>query len=102
VREKSWKAWQALRVFTFYKAYLILVNAQLHNVILTIHFQGVNWHIFYLPGIQTLPAGSRAKPSTHRMGDELLNTPRVPGHAQVHSWGALTVASSAKCTRSEK
>lgn len=31
-------------------------------------------------GNLTAPAGSRATPSIHRMGDKLLNTPLVPSH----------------------
>jgi hypothetical protein len=70
------------------------INAQRHTILLIAAFRGVNWRVFHLPGIQTLPVGNRAKPSIPRMGDKLLDTPSVSGHSQRHGWGALPVASS--------
>jgi hypothetical protein len=79
-RENSWKAWQALQAFILHEAHFRQINSQRHTILLIAAFRGVNWPVLHLPGIQTLPAGNRAKPSTHRTGDKLLDTPPVPGH----------------------
>jgi hypothetical protein len=79
-RENSGKAKQALQASILHKARFIPTSAQRHTILLPALFQGVSWRGFHLPGIQTLPAGSRAKPSIHRMSDKLLHTPLVSSH----------------------